>query len=359
MKTKLLFILALLPLVTLSCKKDESEELKGYLNGALTLDQTTFMLDKAAPYIELHPKGVYHPKGKKLGCYTYLSGVSGTNDTTYFTTKGPAYTSGAPVKREGLEPKKGFPDELATYSLFVVVYPEDDEDYYSTSTSCTVVLLDRNLSVPELSLLPSLGAVTDCCGNKYNYITVNGVDWMKSNLAADRTTTAPDVIIGHAPYDSEIAGKVFGRLYSYEEALSACPAGWSLPTDAQWKALAESVAGRSYEGEHPDFTGVAPKMMINATVNGDKMWEYWPEMGEISSDIFNSFSAIPVDRMNVAVPDSYRMVMDYACFWTADSCADDSSCAYFRYIYEREPDVKVARGDKASLGLSVRCVREH
>jgi hypothetical protein len=32
-------------------------------------------------------------------------------------------------------------------------------------------------------------------------------------------------------------GEKYGRLYTWEEALKACPPGWRLPTDEEWKQL--------------------------------------------------------------------------------------------------------------------------
>jgi len=40
----------------------------------------------------------------------------------------------------------------------------------------------------------------------------------------------------------------YGRLYDWETALKACPAGYHLPTDDEWTALENAVGGRSIAG---------------------------------------------------------------------------------------------------------------
>ena len=43
-------------------------------------------------------------------------------------------------------------------------------------------------------------------------------------------------------YDEKKANcKKYGRLYTWNAAVRACPAGWHLPDDAEWKALLELV----------------------------------------------------------------------------------------------------------------------
>lgn len=35
----------------------------------------------------------------------------------------------------------------------------------------------------------------------------------------------------------------YGRLYNWESAMRACPSGWHLPSDAEWKNLAKTYGG--------------------------------------------------------------------------------------------------------------------
>jgi uncharacterized protein (TIGR02145 family) len=40
----------------------------------------------------------------------------------------------------------------------------------------------------------------------------------------------------------------YGRLYNWNDAKSACPAGWHLPSDAEWTTLTDYVGGASTAG---------------------------------------------------------------------------------------------------------------
>ncbi len=46
----------------------------------------------------------------------------------------------------------------------------------------------------------------------------------------------------------EYCGK-YGRLYNYEQANSACPEGWHVPTIHEWKHLFEFFGGRHHTGK--------------------------------------------------------------------------------------------------------------
>jgi len=40
----------------------------------------------------------------------------------------------------------------------------------------------------------------------------------------------------------------FGRLYTWEDAMTACPKGWHLPSRAEWKTLIDYLGGQSEAG---------------------------------------------------------------------------------------------------------------
>jgi uncharacterized protein (TIGR02145 family) len=78
-------------------------------------------------------------------------------------------------------------------------------------------------------------------GKVYNTVEIGGVVWFAENLnfAAE----------GSVCYDNDPAnGDKYGRLYDWETALKACPAGFHLPSDDEWTALENAVGGRSTAG---------------------------------------------------------------------------------------------------------------
>ena len=74
-------------------------------------------------------------------------------------------------------------------------------------------------------------AITDNDGNYYNKVTIGSQVWMAENL---RTAT-PDSWV----YPG--AGEEYGRLYSWNAAMSACPVGWHLPSDYEWMTMISYV----------------------------------------------------------------------------------------------------------------------
>ena len=78
-------------------------------------------------------------------------------------------------------------------------------------------------------------------GKVYKTVEIGGVVWFAENLnfAAE----------GSVCYDNDPAnGEKYGRLYDWETALKACPAGFHLPSDDEWTALENAVGGRSTAG---------------------------------------------------------------------------------------------------------------
>ncbi|MCB0598052.1 MAG: hypothetical protein H6557_30680 [Lewinellaceae bacterium] len=86
-----------------------------------------------------------------------------------------------------------------------------------------------------LTSSPKTGSFTDPRdGRTYRTVELNGLVWMAENLNFD---------VGegcwHYNHDPEY-GERYGRLYTWEAAYWACPSGWRLPTDEEWKALMDS-----------------------------------------------------------------------------------------------------------------------
>ena len=82
-------------------------------------------------------------------------------------------------------------------------------------------------------------------GGNYTYsgrtVTIGGKVWMAENL--NRVTANSKC------YDNDASNCAkYGRLYNWADAKSACPAGWHLPSDAEWTALTDAVGGELTAG---------------------------------------------------------------------------------------------------------------
>lgn len=64
----------------------------------------------------------------------------------------------------------------------------------------------------------------------YDSVRLGTQTWMKQNVNYN-------VSGSKCPADISDSCKKYGKLYTYTQATSACPTGWHLPTDAEWKTL--------------------------------------------------------------------------------------------------------------------------
>ncbi|MCB0547107.1 MAG: caspase family protein [Phaeodactylibacter sp.] len=91
---------------------------------------------------------------------------------------------------------------------------------------------------PEPEPQPQPASFTDPRdGKTYRTVEINGMRWIAENLNYD-------VGEGCWFYDNDPKnGEKYGRLYTWEAAQKACPSGWRLPTDEEWKALVSCFGG--------------------------------------------------------------------------------------------------------------------
>ena len=104
--------------------------------------------------------------------------------------------------------------------------------------------------------------------------------------------------------------------------------------------------------------------MVDAEFNSNAMWEYWPEVGEITNS--SRLAILPCGYTNLGAQEAdgsypaakFSGLNEYATFWTADMVGNEQGMAYYRYLITDQPGMQISKGDVNSLGVSVRCVRE-
>ena len=78
-------------------------------------------------------------------------------------------------------------------------------------------------------------------GKTYKKVTINAQTWMAENLNYAEE--------GSKCYEDSLPNcETYGRLYNWATALTACPSGWHLPSDAEWTKLTDDVGGSSTAG---------------------------------------------------------------------------------------------------------------
>ena len=324
-KEYILIASAVFVLCCVACKKDEDETLS-YLTG-----EPEFSLPKYAAVGETFSfiaSGVTDDDGKEVNYYWYANPLSIRDTTKSFTLT--------------------LPDSLCTVSLTCSGFADG---YYNSSTTHSVTIIRTGRKNGSLSGIDAVEGrdffFTDPRdGHDYLCTTVGSKDWFRENLAFKGSGTPLD--------NCDAVSDVFGRFYTWNEAVSACPDGWRLSTLDDWADAASTALG-----SRPDpsvrFVSAAGAFMGDLKFNGTKMWEYWPDV-KITDKL--GLSMIPLgsaSRMENRT--DFKSMYEYATFWTADERDDDQ--AFYRYFFDESPDLFIGYSSKKSFAANIRCVRDH
>ena len=107
-----------------------------------------------------------------------------------------------------------------------------------SSKKAKIVPVEQDLSEEELfaialeskNISKDGRTLTDKRDGKTYKVEIKGDKaWMKNNLAFSLSTPKQCLL------EDEGNCKKFGRFYSHKEASKACPAGWHLPNDGEWR----------------------------------------------------------------------------------------------------------------------------
>jgi uncharacterized protein (TIGR02145 family) len=150
-------------------------------------------------------------------------------------------------------------------------------------------------------------------------------------------------------YDNDDSNcEKYGRLYDWETAMKACPAGWHLPTVQEWDNLSQAAGGvrKSVKvdgvGDVFYWDGVGKKLKSS---NG------WDSDGNGTDDF--GFSVLLGG--NRSTDGSFGYADSYGIWWTAT--ASGSGGAYNRFMYY-DNDYVSEGNNGVGNGFSVRCVGE-
>ena len=163
-------------------------------------------------------------------------------------------------------------------------------------------------------------------GKMYKIVKIGGQVWMAENL----NYTTQD---SYCYEDNESNCSKYGRLYKWNAAMKACPAGWHLPGNVEFKTLYESVGGKQVAGK---------------SLKSKVEWKY--ESG--GTDAFG-FSALPAGYRGY--DGDYYEEGYYAIFWSFTE--NNSNRAYFiRFSYNYN-EANLYHDFKSSA-FSVRCLQD-
>jgi uncharacterized protein (TIGR02145 family) len=201
---------------------------------------------------------------------------------------------------------------------------------------------------------PDCGTVTDIDGNTYQTVKIGNQVWMAENLKVTHCRNGeaiPNVTDGTAwaalstgaycNYDNDAlcGGDIYGRLYNWyavNDGRNIAPAGWHVPTDAEWQTLVDYLGGDAVAGGKMKETGT-------------KHWQS-PNTGATNE---SGFSGLPGGYRSY--DGTYSHVGYLAVFWSStENYSYDAWTRLLHYDYS-----EVARNLYYKYyGFSVRCVRD-
>ncbi|WP_233134341.1 fibrobacter succinogenes major paralogous domain-containing protein [Fibrobacter intestinalis] len=164
-------------------------------------------------------------------------------------------------------------------------------------------------------------------GKTYRTVEIGKQVWMAENLNYEMD--------GSYCYDNEATNcQKYGRLYTWAAAMQACPAGWHLPNNAEWKTLFKTVGSTSVAGKNL-------KSESGWDGNGNGTDEY-------------GFSVLPAGSRNGV--GLYGYAGEDAIFWSSTEGRSGGHAyhCYFHYVNENVHSILLTK----EFGFSVRCLRD-
>lgn len=222
---------------------------------------------------------------------------------------------------------------------------------YSSCGPSVPITLSKTIPVP-----PCGQAMTDCRDGKvYNTVMIGGKCWMAQNMNVgvqiSKTINQANngVIEKYCFADISSRCLVYGGLYQWDECMDytassndnpsgrpgICPAGWHVPSEAEWLQLNNFLGGSDVSGGKLKETGYA----------------HWssPNTGATNS---SGFTGLPGGQIYNG-SSSYLTL--YGNFWTTTEAS--TSLAWVRSLGYDSDDIFLVGISKA-YGFSVRCVRD-
>lgn len=195
----------------------------------------------------------------------------------------------------------------------------------------SIFLTIAGLIVAMSSAAQVNGTFTDSRDGKVNKtVTIGTQTWMVKNLACKTSS-------GCWAYRDSIGYVAkYGYLYNWETAITACPKGWHLPTDAEWATLTTYLGGEMVAG--------GKIKEIDTT--------HWISPNNFATNS-SGFTALPGGSRGSN--EEFSAIGVYGYWWS--SSIGDANDASYRYALNYLNGVYKGNGVK-EFGFSVRCVKD-
>lgn len=215
-------------------------------------------------------------------------------------------------------------------------------DLTFTTTPARTTFLNFNAAL-------TYGTVSDIEGNSYRTVGIGTQTWMAENLRTRKYNdgTAIPFILGVSAWASATTpgycwyngdSTQYGALYNWYSVNTGklCPAGWHVPTDAEWTTLTGSVGGQNVAGGMLKETGTSHWLSPNTGATNE-----------------SGFTAIPAGYRDYY--GYFNNIKRTGFWWSATESS--STEAWFRDMQNTYANTDRSSSSKKS-GFSVRCLKD-
>lgn len=210
------------------------------------------------------------------------------------------------------------------------------------ATSCSD---DEETAPAKVSAVKKGTFVDPRDGHEYGWARFGDTDWMTENAQYDLGTTEFCRTYLNYHDDNEAQNLVkYGRLYTYQGALNACPEGWRLPTDEDWQKLEQYMGMSKSQTNKWDWRGNVAKSMFSVF--------------EDECDLNLQLAGYYTDH-TVMGTSGFRFMSIYGFYWTStlDPVKDGEYYIYRKFAYNHLSVYRQSM-EKIYQYLSVRYCRD-
>ena len=244
---------------------------------------------------------------------------------------------------------------LLSAILFVLAFTVNaqNDTMYIMKSGIVVGMYDVNTQVDSVifykpDVQPGNTFIDPRDGNIYQLVTIGTQVWMAENLRYLPSVVGPTTSSKTDPYyyvydydgtnmaeaKATANYNTYGVLYNWPAAVVSCPAGWHLPSDAEWTVLTDYLGGIAVAGGKLKETGTA----------------HWNEPNEGATNE-TGFTALPGGDRNYT--EVFTDIGNFGYWWS--SLENTTDYAWYRGMRYTGSNVFENYYFKRN-GFSVRCV---
>ena len=171
----------------------------------------------------------------------------------------------------------------------------------------------------------------------YSIVTIGTQTWFAENLNFETTDSW---WYNNGPAN----GDVYGRLYTWDAALTACPNGWHLSSDDEWKTLEMYLGMSQSEADKTDYRGTDEADKLKSTSD-------WKSPDNGTDEV--GFTALPGGmRSSIGVG---QYMNTYGSWWMLDE--SHATGGWRRAMDNGRGEITRTNYNK-EYGFSVRCIKD-